>query len=34
VIDARGVESWPPMTKAEVAHGIVQRVAVELAKQQ
>jgi phosphopantothenoylcysteine decarboxylase/phosphopantothenate--cysteine ligase len=34
VIDARGVESWPPMTKAEVAHGIVRRLAVELAKQQ
>jgi phosphopantothenoylcysteine decarboxylase/phosphopantothenate--cysteine ligase len=34
VIDARGVESWPPMTKAEVASGIVRRLAVELAKQQ
>ncbi len=34
VIDARGVESWPPMTKAEVANGIVRRLAVELAKQQ
>jgi len=32
VIDARGVESWPPMTKAEVANGIVRRLAVELAK--
>jgi phosphopantothenoylcysteine decarboxylase/phosphopantothenate--cysteine ligase len=32
VIDARGVESWPPMTKAEVANGIVLRLAVELAK--
>jgi phosphopantothenoylcysteine decarboxylase / phosphopantothenate---cysteine ligase len=34
VIDARGVESWPPMTKAEVAEGIVRRLAVELAKRQ
>jgi phosphopantothenoylcysteine decarboxylase/phosphopantothenate--cysteine ligase len=34
VIDARGVESWPPMTKTEVAKGIVRRLAVELAKQQ
>ena len=34
VIDARGVESWPPMTKAEVADGIVRRLAVELAKRQ
>jgi phosphopantothenoylcysteine decarboxylase/phosphopantothenate--cysteine ligase len=34
VIDARRVESWPPMTKAEVAGGIVRRLAVELAKQQ
>jgi len=34
VIDARGVESWPPMTKAEVANGIVRRLAVELAKRQ
>ncbi|MGC2783313.1 MAG: bifunctional phosphopantothenoylcysteine decarboxylase/phosphopantothenate--cysteine ligase CoaBC [Roseiarcus sp.] len=34
VIDAGGVESWPPMTKAEVANGIVRRLAVELAKQQ
>jgi phosphopantothenoylcysteine decarboxylase / phosphopantothenate---cysteine ligase len=32
VIDGRGVESWPPMTKIEVANGIVQRLAVELAK--
>ncbi len=32
VIDARGVELWPPMTKAEVANGIVRRLAVELAK--
>jgi phosphopantothenoylcysteine decarboxylase/phosphopantothenate--cysteine ligase len=34
VIDARGVESWPPMTKADVANGIVRRLAVELAKRQ
>jgi phosphopantothenoylcysteine decarboxylase/phosphopantothenate--cysteine ligase len=34
LIDAGGVESWPPMTKAEVANGIVRRLAVELAKQQ
>ncbi len=34
VIDAHGVESWPPMTKAEVADGIVRRLAVELAKRQ
>jgi phosphopantothenoylcysteine decarboxylase/phosphopantothenate--cysteine ligase len=34
VIDVSGVESWPPMTKAEVADGIVRRLAVELAKRQ
>ena len=34
LIDASGVESWPPMTKAEVADGIVRRLAVELAKRQ
>jgi phosphopantothenoylcysteine decarboxylase/phosphopantothenate--cysteine ligase len=34
VIDPAGVESWPPMTKAEVAAGIVRRLAVELAKRQ
>jgi phosphopantothenoylcysteine decarboxylase/phosphopantothenate--cysteine ligase len=34
LIDARGVESWPPMTKAEVADGIVRRLAVELARRQ
>ena len=34
VIDARGVESWPPMTKTEVANGIVRRLVVELAKRQ
>jgi phosphopantothenoylcysteine decarboxylase / phosphopantothenate---cysteine ligase len=32
VIDAHGLESWPPMTKAEVANRIVKRLAVELAK--
>ena len=32
VIDASGVESWPPMTKAEVANGIIRRLAVELAQ--
>jgi phosphopantothenoylcysteine decarboxylase / phosphopantothenate---cysteine ligase len=32
VIDGAGVESWPPMTKAEVANGIIRRLAVELAK--
>jgi len=34
VLDALGVESWPPMTKLEVANGIVRRLAVELAKRQ
>ncbi len=34
VIDARGAESWPPMSKAEVANGIMRRLAVELAKRQ
>ena len=34
VIDARGAESWPPMTKSEVADGIVRRVALELARRQ
>ena len=34
VIDAHGVECWPAMTKAEVANGIVRRLAVELAKRQ
>jgi len=32
VIDAEGLESWPPMTKAEVADGIIRRLAVELAR--
>jgi phosphopantothenoylcysteine decarboxylase/phosphopantothenate--cysteine ligase len=32
VIDARSAESWPPMTKAEVADGIVRRLALELAR--
>ncbi len=31
VIDANGVEPWPPMTKAEVADGIIRRLAAELA---
>jgi phosphopantothenoylcysteine decarboxylase/phosphopantothenate--cysteine ligase len=34
VIDARSAESWPPMTKAEVADGIVRRLALELARRQ
>jgi phosphopantothenoylcysteine decarboxylase/phosphopantothenate--cysteine ligase len=34
IIDAGGAESWPPMTKIEVANGIVRRLAVELAKRQ
>ena len=34
VIDAHGVESWPPMSKDEVADGIVRRLALELAKRQ
>src|SRR5271165_4804844 len=34
VIDARMAETWPPMTKAEVADGIVRRLAVELARRQ
>ena len=34
VIDARGAESWPPMSKTEVANGIMRRLAVELAKRQ
>ncbi len=34
VIDAHGAESWPPMSKAEVANGIVRRLAVELAMRQ
>jgi phosphopantothenoylcysteine decarboxylase/phosphopantothenate--cysteine ligase len=32
VIDPHGAESWPPMSKAEVADGIVRRLALELAK--
>jgi phosphopantothenoylcysteine decarboxylase/phosphopantothenate--cysteine ligase len=32
VIGVDGVESWPPMSKAEVADGIIRRVAFELAK--
>ena len=34
VHDALGIESWPPMTKTEVANGIMRRLAVELAKRQ
>ncbi len=34
VIDAQGAESWPPMSKAEVAEGIVRRLTLELAKHQ
>ena len=34
VIDARGSKSWPPMTKSEVADGIVRRLALELARRQ
>ncbi|HEX9170698.1 MAG TPA: bifunctional phosphopantothenoylcysteine decarboxylase/phosphopantothenate--cysteine ligase CoaBC [Roseiarcus sp.] len=34
VIDARKAETWPPMTKAEVADGVVRRLAVELARRQ
>ena len=32
VIDARGVKSWPPMSKTAIADGIVRRLALELAK--
>jgi len=32
VIGVDGAESWPPMSKAEVADGIIRRVALELAK--
>ena len=34
LIDANGAESWPSMTKAEVADRIVRRLALELAKRQ
>jgi phosphopantothenoylcysteine decarboxylase/phosphopantothenate--cysteine ligase len=34
VIDARKAETWPPMTKTEVADGIVRRLATELARRQ
>jgi phosphopantothenoylcysteine decarboxylase/phosphopantothenate--cysteine ligase len=30
MIDANGVEPWPPMTKSEVASGIIKRLIVEL----
>ena len=32
LIDSKGVESWPPMSKLEVADRLVRRLAVELAK--
>ena len=32
VVDANGAESWPSMSKHEVADRIVQRIADELAK--
>src|SRR5271166_460903 len=32
LIDREGIESWPPMSKAEVADRIVRRLAAELAK--
>jgi phosphopantothenoylcysteine decarboxylase / phosphopantothenate---cysteine ligase len=32
LIDSEGVESWPPMSKAEVADRIIRRLAAELAK--
>ena len=32
LIDCDGTESWPPMSKAEVADRIVRRLAAELAK--
>ena len=34
LIDANGAESWPSMSKAEVADRIVRRLARELAKRQ
>ena len=34
IVDADGVESWPAMSKAQVADGIVRRLALELAKRQ
>jgi phosphopantothenoylcysteine decarboxylase/phosphopantothenate--cysteine ligase len=34
VIDANAAESWPSMSKAEVADRIVRRLALELAKRQ
>jgi phosphopantothenoylcysteine decarboxylase / phosphopantothenate---cysteine ligase len=30
MIDANGVEPWPPMTKSEVASGIIKRLIIEL----
>ena len=32
LIDSEGIESWPPMSKAEVADRIIRRLAIELAK--
>jgi phosphopantothenoylcysteine decarboxylase / phosphopantothenate---cysteine ligase len=32
LIDSEGIESWPPMSKAEVADRLVRRVAAELAQ--
>jgi phosphopantothenoylcysteine decarboxylase/phosphopantothenate--cysteine ligase len=34
IIDAKGAESWPMMSKAEVADGIVRRLVLELSKRQ
>jgi phosphopantothenoylcysteine decarboxylase/phosphopantothenate--cysteine ligase len=34
LIDANGAESWPSMSKADVADRIVRRLALELAKRQ
>ncbi len=34
IVDADGEESWPPMSKAEVADGIVRRLILELSKRQ
>jgi phosphopantothenoylcysteine decarboxylase / phosphopantothenate---cysteine ligase len=32
LIDSEGIESWPPMSKAEVADRIIRRLAIELAQ--
>jgi phosphopantothenoylcysteine decarboxylase/phosphopantothenate--cysteine ligase len=34
LIDANGAESWPSMSKADVADRIVRRLVLELAKRQ